>query len=412
MQRRDIAKGLLATASGAVAAATAEAQTAPAAPYFAPSTAEVKAGVTPTFTFYTATPRIDPRRYGAVGNGTTDDTNAMQTALKVAQAGNGRVAIPDDFVMLCGPLSVTVGGLDSLTTSFAIEGASMVGSRILAKPGITTPLLTIKSSSPVSGSIVLQPAQVILESFSLANFNASTGTFPAITQGGHGLSLQGVGGVRASALQCVGFDAGVQLINSLGCLFDQQGQCDSNNYGFLIARQGTNVQTTNLITLANLRISANKLWGVSFNGGTQFVMRGCDVEANGTSGFTTTGALQTGADLAGTNNIARIELYENWFEANYGTCIAISGLTAGLLSVAIEGGQVIGSEGGNALVIGGANPANQVLIKNVYSPGSNDEWQVNATYLTLINTMVGLLADNVRHKSYINSLTAAGLLTS
>jgi hypothetical protein len=229
--------------------------------------------------------------------------------------------------------------------------------------------------------------------------------------GGHGLSLQGLAWNRLSALQVVGFDNGLDMQNSLSTLIDQQCQFCGNTTGVAIRRLGA-VQSANLISLNNCRISANAQWGVSFGGGSQFVMRGCNLEENGAPNNAASGALLTGTDLSANFGFARVELYENWFEANHGQSVHIQPLSSGLMSVAIEGGQIIASEAGKALLIGAAGkPAHQVMLKNLYSPSPGDCWQINATYLTLINTLAAKLDINAAHRSYMNALSSSGLLT-
>jgi hypothetical protein len=255
---------------------------------------------------------------------------------------------------------------------------------------------------------VLQPAQLIFENFSLHNL-ANTKV-----AGGHGLSLQGLGWMRISGLQIVGFDTGLQMINSLSTLIDQQCQFDSNNTGLSISRLGGAgaAQTANLISLNHCRILGNAQWGVNFSGGSQFVMRGCNLEQNGARGNASTGALLTGGDLGGNFGLARIELYENWIEANYGQSVNIQPLNSGLLTLSIEGGQIIASEAGQALLIGApTRPVHQVMLKNLYSPSSADTWRINASYLTLINTLAAQLSINAAHHTYINALNASGMLT-
>lgn len=65
--------------------------------------AETLAGVTPTNLSY---PTLDPRRYGAVGNGVTDDHVAIQNSFNVAAKGNagssgGTVIFPPGYTFLC-----------------------------------------------------------------------------------------------------------------------------------------------------------------------------------------------------------------------------------------------------------------------------------------------------------------------
>jgi len=73
--------------------------------------AEIAAGVTPTNYAYPTIPYIDPRRYGAKGDGVTNDTTALQTALNVAaKATNATVLIPAGCTFLCtADLSVPIG---------------------------------------------------------------------------------------------------------------------------------------------------------------------------------------------------------------------------------------------------------------------------------------------------------------
>lgn len=73
--------------------------------------AEVTASVTPINFAY---PQGDIRRYGAVGNNSTDCTTAIRNAIKVAQAaqgggGSGVVYIPPGRFVVSGTLSVTLG---------------------------------------------------------------------------------------------------------------------------------------------------------------------------------------------------------------------------------------------------------------------------------------------------------------
>jgi hypothetical protein len=167
-----------------------------------------------------------------------------------------------------------------------------------------------------------------------------------------------------------------------------------------IARAGAE-SNCNLITLDHCRIVGNRAHGVDFSGGSQFVMRGCDLEQNGSRGDAGSGAFRSGTDLSDGFGLSRIELYENWFEFNSG--ISIDMRAARLLQVGIEGGQIISAEGGRALRIEGADG---VLIKNVYSPSPGDHWDITCRYLTLINTLVHTLNDTgVTFKDYHNART-------
>lgn len=73
------------------------------------SAAESSAAVTPTN--YRYNPEFfDPRRYGAVGDGVTDDTTAVQTAFTVAGVFGGTIRLPPGLTFLCtANITVTVG---------------------------------------------------------------------------------------------------------------------------------------------------------------------------------------------------------------------------------------------------------------------------------------------------------------
>lgn len=76
--------------------------------FYPRTAAEIEAGVTPTYYYYEPG---DVRRYGAVGDGTTDDTAAIQDALNVARYGYSRVHFPSrnrngQTVYVAGTLTV------------------------------------------------------------------------------------------------------------------------------------------------------------------------------------------------------------------------------------------------------------------------------------------------------------------
>jgi putative cofactor-binding repeat protein len=82
----------------------------PASVAFSRTDAEESAGVTPTSYDY---PEGDIRRYGAVGNGLTNNTTAIQTALNVAGVSGGEVFIPAGVFLsrsVAVPSGVTIRG--------------------------------------------------------------------------------------------------------------------------------------------------------------------------------------------------------------------------------------------------------------------------------------------------------------
>ena len=90
-----------------------------AAPYYAITSQEVSAGVTPSNYGYPANNII---RYGADPTGLNDSTSAIQNAIKVASQNYGEVYVP------CGTFNVST--TLTMTTAIVVRGQSMVGSII------------------------------------------------------------------------------------------------------------------------------------------------------------------------------------------------------------------------------------------------------------------------------------------
>jgi Pectate lyase superfamily protein len=97
--------------------------------------------------------------YGAIGNGSTDDTAAIQAAINaVAAAGSGCIFFPGGTYKITSTLTVTTGGL-------AFAGASL-GSVFLQPAGaISGNLITVTGANDVSiRDLTIQPASTTYSS--------------------------------------------------------------------------------------------------------------------------------------------------------------------------------------------------------------------------------------------------------
>src|SRR5438105_4296528 len=92
MRRRDLSKVFLACSAGSLLRAQSANAASGASPPYPRAPAEIKAGVGPVSTEH---PPGDVRRYGAKGDGVTNDAPAFQSAINVARlAGGNRIYAP------------------------------------------------------------------------------------------------------------------------------------------------------------------------------------------------------------------------------------------------------------------------------------------------------------------------------
>ncbi len=109
MHRRDISKILAGTLAGAaLVPQTGNAQTC-SMPCFPQTQSEASAGITPVNTSYKPG---DVRRYGATGNGVTDDRNAIQNAF---DSGANEVFFPAGEFGIGSPLYIRPNAIQNLT---------------------------------------------------------------------------------------------------------------------------------------------------------------------------------------------------------------------------------------------------------------------------------------------------------
>src|SRR4051794_14182134 len=75
---------------------------------------------------FAATPTIDLRNFGAVGDGSTDDGPAFQKALDaLADAGGGTLFVPAGKYAIATPVSKNFSGLASSVTIIGVESLTM-----------------------------------------------------------------------------------------------------------------------------------------------------------------------------------------------------------------------------------------------------------------------------------------------
>jgi hypothetical protein len=341
---------------------------------------------------------VDPRAFGAVGNGTTDDTSAIQTAWNYAMANNLPLYIPTPSN--CFKITAPV--------NFGATGNSMVVFGDLRQPfggGRPTSELcyvnfatanesVIDASSNGYANLTIDGISILPLSGTLSGSNIGSCIFAEATTGGGGSlqvknnNLQCGGGSGTNAIQTTGFDDSSisdNNINSLGngIVAGQLAGPGLTTSTFYTAGSGQGVThiviAGNVITSVYSPIEATGNTGsytISDNDATHYIaMVGAGNNSHGIIDF----SYATGNSTVFMYGIRT----ENQSSAT-GVCAINMG--GGLLSGIIEAslysdnaGPVFCGNGGTTSIL--ANLSGFIQIANTSSIFSNI--QVNNSYLTL-----------------------------
>lgn len=250
---------------------------------------------------------VSVKDFGAVGDGSTDDTSALQAALDYAVANGRDVFIPDGTYIV-----------DQLTfdSSSYASMPSIIGS------GRNQTILKKKAGSTVGALLTVGAyastnfmANVTIENLTIDGLNNSTTTWGIICYNF----------VRSRIVNCI-------VKNCYNGIYFQGGIASwvvdcvivDNKQGFTADSFASSAGASwpNYHILQRCVISDNSLWGVFFDNGRMLRILDCDIEGNGTNGDTTTGGIRIGPDIdsedTGANPFGVI-LTNTWLEANSGT---------------------------------------------------------------------------------------------
>jgi hypothetical protein len=351
--------------------------------------AERAAGVTPVNYAYVPSPRIDPRRYGVIGDGVTDDTAAFQTAVNIAYATKGRLLLPDNFNILTSGVSLTMSG-NHTNEAFSIEGASMNSSCITQIGNPSDGLIYIEGATPEGNP---QEAQLVLENLTVTGVGRTCA----------GILLNNLASFRISNVRASEFLHGLFLRATLiGCV-DQNCQfhdCDNGVY----ARPNTSDVGPNLVTIRDCRFYGNTSWGLDYGGGDRLKVVGCDFEVNGTESEPATGAVIIRDTVSEATGYASIDFDGNWFERNYGWGVLVESTSN--LYLAFRNCISYAEEDAQTLKVLGCS---HISIEDFMAPsGAGSTFDLTASYAFIKNSIVGTLVDSgVTYPTYVNLLLSS-----
>lgn len=345
-----------------------------------PQTAnESAAGVTPTNYWYA---EGNAKRYGATGDGVTNDTTALSNWLSVAvRCGFGYLP---KGTYKATTLTLTLTGT-RITNSVTLYGDGRTMSNITKISGANA-LLTITSSAPNSSLAVLPIVVRDIGFFGAAKL-----------AGSKALALNSLAQFRIENVQIDAFDTGVSISSSLIGSF-VNCEVTGNNNGYLFSYNATLNVYNNLVTIEYGRINNNTTYGVDVGSADLFTMRSVDMEANGTAANVNTGAIIVRATCDDEIGLTQIYIDKCWLEGNLGRGINIeAGMSNSFFE--INGGHIINQELGRALVI---QSGRRVSIEGLMSPSAGDTWDITCDQLFLKNCLVTTLTDtNVTYPHYI-----------
>jgi len=282
--------------------------------------------------------------YGAVGDNSTDNTEAIQDLLDSLSATGGTIYFPSGVYKthtLTVPNNVCLLGDKGKNTS--------VLRSISAEPLINVVHTTFKAYNSLIQNITL-------------NGN-SIGTI--------GLNTQWVGCFRMADCIVNGFtDTQIKLIGTLVGEFDncyiQGGQ-----YGVYADKYNGASIAPNALTFTNCEFYSSSKYAAKFNNGASVRFRDCDLEGNGTNGDGTTGVIyHTNYENLLDHTIVGLILDGCWIEANYGGMILIDdnvATTKTNLSIISNTIMISNTPEFDLKVVGATSPNKVILRGNTLS---------------------------------------------
>jgi hypothetical protein len=228
------------------------------------------------------------KNYDAKGDGTTDDTTAIQAAIDAAHVEGGVVWLPAGTYM-SGQLTL-------------YGNVSMIGANRAAT--------TIKSNAAESLLYLHYP-----------NGGGGDGVISDLTLHGNslgtiGLDVFGVWKLTVQRVTILYFtQRGISMVGSLvSWIYDTS--LLFNTIGFYADKGTVNggEMSANFIHLVNCGMNWNSSWAIHWSGGNMLDLTHCDIEGNGTNGNASTGAVYIAPEYKGIGAM----ISNSWFEGNYG----------------------------------------------------------------------------------------------
>ncbi len=316
---------------------------------------------------------VNAADFGAKFDGVTDDTAAIVAAMTaVFNAGGGTVQCPAGTAMVTS-IAFTWSGIG---TTVNISGSGTLATYFKKIDSSTTPIFNLTTAGIVG-------VYVTLEDFTVEGAN----TFVH-----DGIVATRIGYVKTRNLRIIQCNNGW---NSLGCLITTHYNLEvfTNVIGVLM-RKSVDLVYSNLVQFIGGVIKSNTTFGMDLGECNSISLFGTDIESNGTSGNTATGAIRLRSTVAAEFGDAVFSLQSCWFELNNGDNFVVE--AASNVDLSIRDTLILFSQAARGLNVGAIR---SLIMENTQVDGAT----VGAAAHTVIGGEITTLTTTATNKHYIGA---------
>ena len=330
---------------------------------------------------------VSVKDFGAVGDGSVNDTAAIQAAIDaVFAAGGGTVLVPTgtyavtslNMAWAASYTSVYIKGQGERSTIFTKYGAT------------TTPIFNLTATIPNTDGVYSSFQDFQITGASKAH---------------NGFDLTGIARFVFNRV-CV--TATNIALNLQGSLIGSICDCDliGNNTGIKTRKSGAFY--CNLISMFDGSVRSNTSWGFDIGDANAFNVKGTDIEQNGTSGNQYTGQLLINSTVSDEIGYSSISFAQCWFESGLGTNILVGAASGLYLSFADV--PMISSENGRVMFVGAIA---RLTLDRVIAASPTDNCTIEVAGANVIReSIISILTDTSPNREYHNLSISTGFIQS